>query len=116
MLRRAPRTIACLLLLSVCLTFNAFAQVNSASVTGLVTDTAGAVVPNASVTLKNKATNVETTATADSSGYYTFASLPVGTYAVTVERPGLQEGRASKTSSSRWDRRRASTSRSRSAP
>ncbi len=90
MLRRAPRVTACLLLLSVCLTFNAFAQVNSASVTGLVTDTAGAVVPNASVTLKNKATNVETTATTDSSGYYTFASVPVGEYAVTFERQGFK--------------------------
>lgn len=90
MLRRAPRVIACLLLLSVCLTLNTFAQVNNASVTGLVTDTAGAVVPNASVTLKNKATNVESTATTDSSGYYTFASVPVGAYTVTVERQGFK--------------------------
>ena len=89
MLRRAPRVTACLLLLSA-LTLNAFAQVNSASVTGLVTDTAGAVVPNASVTLKNRATNVETTATTDNSGYYTFASVPVGEYAVTVERQGFK--------------------------
>ncbi|MDT5271888.1 MAG: hypothetical protein QOH49_4074 [Acidobacteriota bacterium] len=90
MLRRAPRVTACLLLLSVCLTLNTFAQVNNASVTGLVTDTAGAVVPNASVTLKNKATNVETTATTDSSGYYTFAGVPVGAYTVTVERQGFK--------------------------
>jgi hypothetical protein len=90
MLRRAPRAAARLLLLSVCLTLNASAQVNNASVTGLVTDTTGAVVPNASVTLRNKATNVETTASTDSSGYYTFASVPVGAYAVTVERQGFK--------------------------
>src|ERR671921_132590 len=90
MLRRVPRVTACLLLLSVCLTLYANAQVNSASVTGLVTDAAGAVVPNASVTLKNKATNAETTATTDSSGYYTFASVPVGEYNVTVERQGFK--------------------------
>src|SRR5919112_2741940 len=90
MLRRVPRVTACLLLLSVCLTLYANAQVNTASVTGLVTDTAGAVVPNASVTLKNKATNVETTAATDSSGYYTFASVPVGDYTVTVERQGFK--------------------------
>lgn len=90
MLRRVPRFTACLLLLSACLALNAAAQVNNASVTGLVTDTAGAVVPNASVTLKNKATNVETTATTDSSGYYTFASVPVGAYTVTVERQGFK--------------------------
>jgi outer membrane receptor protein involved in Fe transport len=89
MLRRVSRVTACLLLLSA-LTLNASAQVNTASVTGLVTDTAGAVVPNASVSLKNKATNVETTATTDSSGYYTFASVPVGAYTVTVERQGFK--------------------------
>jgi hypothetical protein len=90
MLRRVSRATACLLLLSACLATNAFAQVNTASVTGLVSDTTGAVVPNASVTLKNKATNVETTAETDSSGYYTFASVPVGEYAVTVERQGFK--------------------------
>ncbi|MFL6332525.1 MAG: TonB-dependent receptor domain-containing protein [Pyrinomonadaceae bacterium] len=89
MLRRVSRVTACLLFVSV-LALHAFAQVNTASVTGLVTDTAGAVVPNASVTLKNKATNVETTATTDSSGYYNFASVPVGAYTVTVERPGFK--------------------------
>ncbi|MET0647287.1 MAG: TonB-dependent receptor [Pyrinomonadaceae bacterium] len=90
MLRRVSRVTACLLLLSVCLAPVASAQVNNASVTGLVTDTTGAVVPNASVTLRNKATNVETTATTDSSGYYTFASVPVGAYGVTVERQGFK--------------------------
>ncbi|HEX8339224.1 MAG TPA: TonB-dependent receptor, partial [Pyrinomonadaceae bacterium] len=89
-MRRAPRVTACLLLLSVCLTLNASAQVNNASVTGLVTDTAGAVVPSASVTLKNRATNVEATATTDSSGYYAFGSVPVGAYTVTVERQGFK--------------------------
>jgi outer membrane receptor protein involved in Fe transport len=74
----------------VCLAVHASAQVNNASVTGLVTDSTGAVVPNASVTMKNKATGVETSATTDSSGYYTFASLPVGTYNVTVERQGFK--------------------------
>ncbi|HWS89511.1 MAG TPA: TonB-dependent receptor [Pyrinomonadaceae bacterium] len=90
MLRRVSRVTACLLLLCVCLTPKASAQVNTASVTGLVTDAAGAVVPNASVTLKNKATNVEMTATTDSSGYYTFASVPVGVYSVTVEQQGFK--------------------------
>ena len=90
MLRRVSRASACLLLLCVCLSASAPAQVNTASVTGLVTDTAGAVVPSASVTLKNKATNVETAATTDSSGYYTFAIVPVGDYTVTVERPGFK--------------------------
>src|SRR5215210_8487538 len=90
MLRRLPRVAVCLLLIFVGLAAEASAQVNTASVTGLATDSTGAVVPNASVTLKNKATNVETTATTDSSGYYTFASVPVGVYSVTVERQGFK--------------------------
>src|SRR5215210_3953603 len=90
MLRRLPRVAACLLLICVCPAVEASAQVNNASVTGLVTDTTGAVVTGASVTLKNKATNVETTSTTDSSGYYTFAGVPVGTYDVTVERQGFK--------------------------
>ncbi|HWW75602.1 MAG TPA: TonB-dependent receptor, partial [Pyrinomonadaceae bacterium] len=90
MLRRVPRVAACLLLVCACLTMTASAQVNNASVTGLVTDTTSAVVPNASVTLKNRATNVETSTTTDSSGYYTFASVPVGNYDVTVERQGFK--------------------------
>ena len=90
MLRRFPRVAACLLLICACLAAEASAQVNNASVTGLVTDTTGAVVPSASVTLRNKATNVETTSTTDSSGYYNFASVPVGAYDVTVERQGFK--------------------------
>src|SRR5919202_522489 len=90
MLRRTPLAIACLLLLYACLAVGASAQGNNASLTGLLTDTTGAVVPNASVTIKNKATNVETTATTDGSGYYTFASVPVGTYTLTAERQGFK--------------------------
>ena len=41
MLRRVSRLTACLLLVSALLTPNASAQVNTASVTGLVTDAAG---------------------------------------------------------------------------
>ncbi|MCA1591941.1 MAG: carboxypeptidase-like regulatory domain-containing protein, partial [Acidobacteria bacterium] len=125
MLRRIPRSIACLLLLCVSLTVQVSAQVNTASLTGLVTDSAHAVIPNASVTVKNKATDAEqvntasltglvtdsahavipnasvtvknkatdaeTSATTDSSGYYTFASLPVGAYTVTVELQGFKK-------------------------
>ena len=90
MLRRVSRVTACLLLLCLSLAPNARAQVNNASVTGLVTDTAGAVVTGAAVTLKNRATNVETTAATDGSGYYTFATVPVGEYTVTFERQGFK--------------------------
>ena len=92
MLRRTPGIVACLLLLLWAgLGARVSAQVNNASLTGLVTDTAGSVIANALVTVKNKATNAETSATTDSSGYYTFGSLPVGTYVVTVEVKGFKK-------------------------
>jgi hypothetical protein len=67
------------------------AQVNTASLTGLVTDPGGAVIDNATVTVKNKATGSGISATTDSSGYYTFASLPVGAYTVMVEHQGFKK-------------------------
>jgi hypothetical protein len=88
---KTARMISCLTLLCISLAVQVSAQVNNASLTGLVTDSAGAVVPNASVMVKNKATDLESVATTDSSGYYTFASLPVGTYTVTIELPGFKK-------------------------
>jgi hypothetical protein len=87
---RTPRIIATLLLLYVSLAIQGSAQVNTASLTGQVTDATGAVIPNASVTAKNKATAAERSTNTDSSGYYTFSSLPVGVYSVTVELQGFK--------------------------
>src|SRR6266536_3170021 len=88
---KTARMISCLTLLCISLAVPVSAQVNNASLTGLVTDSAGAVVPNASVRVKNKATDLESVATTDSSGYYTFASLPVGAYTVTIELTGFKK-------------------------
>ena len=67
---KTARTISCLTLLCISMAVQVSAQVNTASLTGLVTDSAGAVVPNASVKVKNKATDVESSATTDSSGKF----------------------------------------------
>src|SRR5688572_25148660 len=88
---KTPRMIFCLVLLSLGLAVEGSAQVNTASLTGLVTDPTGAVVSNASVTVKNKATTVESSTNSDASGYYTFASLPVGAYTLQVERQGFKK-------------------------
>src|ERR1044072_385161 len=62
-----------------------FAQLGTAGISGLVTDTNGAAVPNSRVIVKNKATGQtrETTATAE--GIYTFQNLPPATYEIRVE-------------------------------
>src|SRR5438876_8884219 len=91
MLGRIPGSIVCLLFLFVCLAKQVSGQVNTGSLTGLVTDPQGAVVPGAVVKVKNQATNVETSVTSDSSGYYTFPTLPVGAYTVAVERQGFKK-------------------------
>ena len=61
-----------------------------ATLTGVVSDPAGAVVANAKVILRNAESGDERNSVTDSQGYYTFASVPVGTYDLTVEAPGFQ--------------------------
>src|SRR5205085_10935298 len=85
MRRQLTRVVVSLLLLSVVLIVRSSAQVNTGSLTGLVADPNGAVGAGATVMAKNQATGVNYTATTDASGYYTFASLPVGTYTLSVE-------------------------------
>ena len=66
------------------------AQISTASLTGLVTDPAGAAAGGSTVIARNNSTNVEQRVTTNSSGYYTFASLPIGTYEVSVEAAGFK--------------------------
>lgn len=60
-------------------------------ISGTVSDTSGAVVPDAAVTIINSATNLVRTSVTDSGGFYTVTNLPVGTYTVTVERNGFKK-------------------------
>jgi hypothetical protein len=90
MRRKFTPLITTILLLTLIVTARSSAQVNSASLTGLILDPNGAAVVNASVKAKNKATNIEQAVTTDSSGYYTFASLSIGTYTLTVETKGFK--------------------------
>src|SRR2546430_13179323 len=56
-----------------------------------VSDSTGAGIPDAKVTVTNEATGVTTTATASSAGTYVFPNLLVGTYTVTVEKSGFKK-------------------------
>ena len=71
-----------------CLTV--FAQTGTSNITGTIRDSNGAAVPGASVTAKNDATGVKSTQTTTESGLYSFASLPVGQYTITVEKQGFK--------------------------
>lgn len=67
------------------------AQTTTGRISGTVTDSAGAVIAGANVTVTNPATNISQTATADENGFYTVTNLPVGTYTVSVEMPNFKK-------------------------
>lgn len=56
----------------------------TATITGVVADSTGAIVPNATVKLVNKATGVDKTITASEDGIYTFTLLQPGQYTLTA--------------------------------
>lgn len=66
------------------------AQAIFATLTGVVNDPSGAVVANAKVTLTDAASGSERNTLTTSDGYYSFASVPVGTYNLSIEAPGFQ--------------------------
>ena len=67
----------------------ALAQTVTGSITGAVTDSSGAVIPNAHVTATNTGTGVKTEAQTNGSGAYTIRFLPIGPYTVSVTAPGF---------------------------
>ena len=82
----------CLLLL---LAFNlapniALAQAPTGIILGTVVDESGAVVPNATITITNKATGVPRTATTNVDGTFSAPALPSGQYEVRVEVQGFR--------------------------
>jgi hypothetical protein len=76
----------CLLLAHVCL-----AQNDRGTITGTVSDPAGAVVPNASVTATGLETGSSTKVATTSAGDYTITSIQVGSYQLTVEAAGFEK-------------------------
>ena len=67
------------------------AQVDRATLSGTVKDTAGGVLTGATVTVTNVATNVSAKATTSSAGAYLVVNLQSGQYLVEAEAPGLQK-------------------------
>ena len=69
----------------------AYAQDDRGSISGTVTDSTGAVVPKAAITIKNEATNVVQSAISGDAGVYTVNYLIPGLYTVTVSSPGFKQ-------------------------
>jgi hypothetical protein len=60
------------------------------SISGTVTDSSGAAIVGATVTATNVATSVAVTQQTNAQGFYSFQSLPLGTYTVSVEQKGFK--------------------------
>jgi hypothetical protein len=86
----ARALLASLLSLLFC-TASVFAQSYRGTITGTIYDTAGAVVPDATVVATNAGTGVSRTSTTDSAGYFTIPELPVGTYSLAVSAANFQK-------------------------
>ena len=82
------------MLLIVLLPASSFAQFDAATVLGTVRDSSGAVVPGATVTLKNTATGIAATAVSDANGSYQFLNVRIGQYNVRAELQGFSTAEA----------------------
>jgi Carboxypeptidase regulatory-like domain len=83
---RRSRFTAFLLLSPLCV----FGQSDRGTITGAVADTTGAVVASASVEVRNVQTGALYQAATSTTGNYTLAQLPTGTYQLTVTVPGFK--------------------------
>src|SRR2546425_4700880 len=67
-----------------------FAQVINATLSGVVSDASGALIPGVEVTAKHTETGVVSTSVSNESGTYRFGSLQPGPYQVTASLTGFQ--------------------------
>src|SRR5688572_1211187 len=91
---RASSALGVLVLLAALLPAPVFAQFDTSTVLGTVKDSSGAVVPGATITLKNVQTGISSTAVTDAEGSYQFLTVRVGTYTVRAELQGFSVAEA----------------------
>ncbi len=65
-------------------------EAGTGNIQGTITDPAGAVIPNASITLTDASTQVQHTTLSDTSGVYVFSSMVPATYSLSVTAPGFE--------------------------
>ena len=75
--------------LLLCFATAMYSQSTFASITGLVQDSSGAVVPNVKITATNLETNIKSTAVSNGAGNYTIAQLKEGRYALRADASGF---------------------------
>ncbi len=67
-----------------------FAQSERGTITGVVRDASGAIVPSASVSITNVATNVAISSTSNEAGEFTVPDIAAGKYNLRVEKSGFR--------------------------
>ncbi|HYZ84708.1 MAG TPA: TonB-dependent receptor, partial [Bryobacteraceae bacterium] len=70
---------------------NLYSQTSTSSISGTISDSTGAVIPGAKVTITQDQTNVSLNQTTTEAGLYSFPAIPVGSYTVTVETTGFKK-------------------------
>src|SRR4051812_6106275 len=93
MFKPIARLVACLTLI----TASVHAQTGAAQLQGTVSDSTGAVVPNAAVALSNPQTGGKFETTTNGTGVYIFPSIQAGDYKLNVSAAGLQKWEANAT-------------------
>ncbi len=66
-----------------------WAQIDQGAIRGTVQDPSGAVIPDAKVTLSNEDTGLLLQTTTSVGGTYSFSPIKIGTYTVSVTKPGF---------------------------
>src|ERR1700676_1721218 len=77
------------LAMGILLSSHAYAQISGATLSGTVTDPSGAVVPQATMTIKNVATGITRSNTTSTAGFYSAPNLLPGMYEVKAEAQGF---------------------------
>ncbi len=88
-LRPIPALLALLAMLLVC-GAPAFAQLDTGSISGVVTDQAGRIVQGAAITATASATGTTYSTVSSSTGYFVMPSVRTGTYDVRITSPGFR--------------------------
>src|SRR5213594_2958515 len=88
--RWVNRSVLCFLVTLACaIAANSQTQSTTGTIQGTVTDANGAIVPGASVEIRNLETNLSKTLTTDDGGRFVALALPPGNYSVTVSKQGF---------------------------
>src|SRR5437667_436010 len=87
---RAVIRLSRMLTLILALSLPSLAQIQNGQFTGVVMDPSGAVIPGATLTVKNLETGLTLTTISNDSGLYTAREVPIGSYKITVEVRGFK--------------------------